>query len=76
MTLQTSRDGLTYLTALFQQYLIVFAQGYTEDNGRNILKAVYPLLALASLSDNIEHAAERSDQVQKVFREHMSLTVC
>lgn len=46
----------TYLTALLEQYLVVLAQGNTEDDGCDVLEAVNPLLAFATLPTHIKHA--------------------
>lgn len=45
----------TYLTALLKEYLIVLAEGNTENDGRHILEAVNPLLTFTSLATDIEH---------------------
>lgn len=50
------RSFIYYLTTLFQQNLIVFAEGDTEDNGSHILKAMNPFLPFTSLASHIEHA--------------------
>jgi hypothetical protein len=47
----------THLAILLQQHLVIFAQGDAEDDGRDVLEAVYPLLALASLAADVKHAA-------------------
>jgi hypothetical protein len=49
----------TYLTALFQEHLVVLAQGNAEDDGCDVFEAVDPLLAFASLPADIKHAARR-----------------
>lgn len=49
-------DGHLYLTALFKKHLIILAKRHAKDNGCDILEAVYPLLPLASLAADIEHA--------------------
>ena len=52
------RDGKhAYLTALFQQHLVILAQGDAEDDGCDIFEAVNPLFAFASLPTHIKHAA-------------------
>lgn len=50
------RTKEAHLIALFQQHLVVFAQGDAEDDRRDILETMDPLLPLAPLSTNIEHA--------------------
>ena len=47
----------TYLIAFFQQHLIVLAESNTEYDRCDVLKAVYPLLALATLTPHVKHAA-------------------
>ena len=59
---------MTDLIALFKQNLVVLAQGYTEYDRSNVLKAVNPLFPFTPLATNIEHAA--SDQ----FMDQSSLT--
>lgn len=54
-----------YLTALLQQYLVVLAQGHTENDGRDILKTMNPLFALTPLSTNVEHATKRQSPKSK-----------
>jgi len=44
------------LALLLGEALVVLAQGDTEDHRRDILKAMDPLLALAALARDIEHA--------------------
>ena len=46
-----SVDGL-----VFEEELVVFGNGDEEEDGGDILKAVYPLLPLRSLTSDIEHA--------------------
>ncbi len=50
-------DKLSYLTALFQQDLIVLAQRNAKDDGCDVFEAVNPLFAFASLPTDIKHAA-------------------
>jgi hypothetical protein len=45
-----------YLAVLLKQNLIIFAQSNTEDNGRHIFEAMYPLLPFTTLTTNVEHA--------------------
>lgn len=46
----------TYLTALFQQYLVILAQCHAKDDRRNILETVNPLLPLTALPADVKHA--------------------
>ncbi len=48
----------THLAILLQEHLIIFAQGDAEYDGRDIFKAVDPLLALASLATDVKHAVQ------------------
>ena len=50
----------TYLTALLEQHLVVLAQRNAKDDGRHVLEAVNPLLALTPLPADIKHAAKPS----------------
>lgn len=47
------------LAAFFQQYLVIFAECYAEDDGRYVFKTVNPFLAFTSLSTDVEHAVAR-----------------
>lgn len=47
----------TYLTGFFKQNLVVLAESNAEDDGGDVLEAVYPFLPLASLTTHIKHAA-------------------
>jgi hypothetical protein len=44
----------TYHTLVFVQHLIILAERDEEDEGSNILEAVYPLFSLASLTTDVE----------------------
>jgi hypothetical protein len=46
----------TYLAALLQQDLVVFAQGDAKYDGRDVLETVDPLFALAALAADVKHA--------------------
>lgn len=46
----------TYLVALLQEDLVVFAQSHAEDDGGDVFEAMDPLLSLAALTTDIEHA--------------------
>jgi len=46
---------MTYLIACFKENLIIFAQRNAEDDGRDVLETVYPLLAFTPLTTNIKH---------------------
>jgi len=52
----SSYKEYSYLATLLQQNLVILAQGDTEDDGRDVLEAVDPLLAFASLPSHIKHA--------------------
>ena len=45
-----------YLVTLLKEYLVVFAEGYTEDNRGDVLKTMYPFLSFTALTTDIEHA--------------------
>ena len=47
---------MPYLIACFQQDLIVFAEGNTEDDAGDVLEAMDPLFAFTSLAADIKHA--------------------
>lgn len=40
---------------IFEQHLVVFRDGHQEENGRDVLEAVDPLLPLRSLTTDVEH---------------------
>ena len=48
--------GPTHLATLLQQHLIILAERNAEDDGRDILETVNPLLPLTPLTSHIEHA--------------------
>lgn len=50
--------GDAYLIAGLEEDLVVFAECHAEYDGGDILEAVYPLLALTSLSANVKHAGQ------------------
>lgn len=57
----------TYHTFIFVKHLIIFAQWNKEDKSRDILKAVYPLLAFTSLATHIEQpVCELSDSEHRL----------
>jgi len=65
------------LITCFKKHLIVFAERYAEDDGRDIFKAMNPLFAFASLSTHVKHAVLLSamDLEQKCVCVE-ALTVC
>lgn len=48
----------SYHLLILSQHQVIGAQGDTEDDGRDTLKAVDPLLPLRSLTTYIEHPAD------------------
>lgn len=51
-------ENRAHLTALFEQDLVVLAQGNAENDGSDIFEAMNPLLPLAPLPTHVEHAAK------------------
>lgn len=62
---QDMRTGKTYLTALFEKYLVVLAQGNAENDRCHVLEAMNPLLAFAPLPADVEHAKGKKSSVSR-----------
>lgn len=50
---------MAYLTAFFQEHLVVLAESHAKYNRCYVFEAVYPFLPFTSLAPHIEHAARR-----------------
>jgi len=59
--------------ACLEQYLIVLAQCYAKDDGRDSLEAMYPLLSLTSLSSNVKHMDRERAHVKPVRQQWSSV---
>jgi hypothetical protein len=45
----------TYCFGLLEEHLVIFAESGAEDDARDALETMYPLLALRALSTDVEH---------------------
>src|SRR5436190_2230670 len=63
-------EGSAYLAALFEQHLVVLAQGNTEDDGGDVFEAVNPLLPFTSLPANIKHAGRTCQPAALLLQYH------
>ena len=61
-------DGL-----ILEEQLIVFGDGHQEENGRNVLEAMDPLLSLGTLSTDIKHAVSKVADDKGGFRDTRGL---
>ena len=56
-----------YLSATFEQRLIVFREGDKEHYGGDIFKAMNPFSAFRALPSNVNHAKDNLVQIECVF---------
>jgi len=58
VSIEGGEGGITDLAALFEENLVVLAQGYAEDDRGDVLEAMDPLLPLTPLTADVKHAAK------------------
>lgn len=58
MSRECRGEGCEYRGLVLVQHLVVLAHGDAEDDGRHVLEAVDPLLALTPLPPDVEQPTE------------------